>query len=267
MLGCIIQARLCSSRLHGKIMMKIDDDNTVLSFLLNQLKNSKLIDKIVVATTELGEDDMIFDYVTKLKIECFRGSDKDVLDRHFQCAKKYNFSKIVRIPADKPLIDPEIVDKVIEKFNSSNYDYVTNFQPYTFPYGTEVEVFNFKSLKKCWKESKLPSEREHVTPYIYKHKEKFNFFNLENKHNLSNLRWEVDRIEDLELVRKLVIIIKSRPILMKDIVEIWKKQPDLFLKNIKNDPNEGYLKSLKEDKNFLNHTKNPNSNPIKTLTA
>ncbi|WP_428326224.1 cytidylyltransferase domain-containing protein [Nitrosopumilus sp.] len=234
-------------------MMKVDNENTVLSFLLNQLKNSKLIDKIVVATTELKEDDIIFDYVTNLNIECFRGDENDVLDRHFQCAKKYDFSSIVRIPSDKPLIDPEIVDSVIEKFISSNFHYITNFQPYTFPYGTEVEIMTFESLKRCWEEAKLPSEREHVTPYIYKNKEKFNIFNLEYGENLSHLRWEVDRIEDLELVKNLISIIKSRPILMKDIVEIWKQQPDIFLKNTKHNFDEGYQKSLKEDKNFLNH--------------
>ncbi len=260
MLGCIIQARLGSSRLPGKTLMDVDDNNTVLSFLLNQLKNSKLIDEIVVATTNLKEDDILYDYITKLKIKCFRGSATDVLDRHLQCAKKYNFSKIVRIPADKPLIDPEIVDKVIKIFNSSNYDYVTNFKPYTFPYGTEVEIFNFKSLEKCWKESKLPSEREHVTPYIYKNEKKFTIFNVQNKKNLSNLRWEVDRIEDLILVKKLVSLIKSRPILTKDIIKIWKKYPYMFLENIQNDSNEGYDKSLRDDEIFLNDVKNLNNN-------
>ena len=258
MIGCIVQARLGSSRLPRKTMMKIDEENTVLSFLLNQLKHSQLIEKTIVATTDLEEDDEIFNYVKKLGMECFRGSANDVLDRHFQCAKKYNFSKIIRIPSDKPLIDPEIVDMVVRKFNELNYDYVTNFQPYTFPYGTEVEIFDFDTLKKCWEDSELPSEREHVTSYIYKNKQKFHCHNVSHQQNYSHLRWEVDRIEDLELVRKLVSMIKSRPILMKHILEIWKIQPEIFQKNTQNNPNEGYLKSLKEDENFLNNKKNSN---------
>ncbi len=257
MIGCIIQARMGSSRLPGKVMKLIDDKNPILYYVIKQLEHSKLIDKLVVATSTLPEDDIIDNYVKKIGIECFRGSEKDVLDRHYQCAKKFSFEIIVRIPSDKPLIDPEIVDNVIKKFTSDHYDYVTNFLPYSFPYGTEVEVFSFNALESTWKNSKLPSEREHVTPYIYKNKKNFRIFNLTNSKDLSKYRWEVDRENDLKLVRMIVAKIMDRPILTKNIIDLFSKEPNLIKINQTDIPDEGYIKSLKEDKEFRetkNHT-------------
>lgn len=252
MIGCIIQARMGSSRLPGKTMLKIDEQNPLLYYVIKQIQFSKLVDKIVVATTELPEDDIIFNFVKSLGIECFRGSEKDVLDRHYQCAKKYSFSIIVRIPSDKPLIDPQIIDLVINKFKLNSYDYVTNFLPYTFPYGTEVEVFSYEALEKTWKQAKLPSEREHVTPYIYNHKEVFRIFNVENSENLSVYRWEVDRKNDFKLVKLIISKIRKQPILTKDILDLFSKEPDLVKINKDQIPDEGYRKSLKEDKESLN---------------
>ena len=124
--GIIVQCRTGSSRLPAKVMMKADDEFLMIDYVINQLKHSKLHDEIVVATTNLKQDDVIFDYVTNRNIPCFRGDEKNVLERHYQCAKKYAFSTIVRIPSDKPLIDPTIVDSVIEKFSSSKFDFVAN---------------------------------------------------------------------------------------------------------------------------------------------
>ena len=114
--GIIVQTRTGSTRLPGKVMMKADDKLLMIDYVINQLKHSKLYDEIVIATTNLKQDDVIFDYVTNRNILCFRGDEKNVLERHYQCAKKYTFSTIVRIPSDKPLIDPTIVDDAIEKF-------------------------------------------------------------------------------------------------------------------------------------------------------
>ena len=255
MIGCIIQARMGSSRLPGKTMMKIDEQNPLLYYVIKQIQFSKLIDKIVVATTELSEDDIIFNFVKSLGIECFRGSEKDVLDRHYQCAKKYSFSTIVRIPSDKPLIDPEIIDLVINKFKQNSFDYVTNFLPYTFPYGTEVEVISYAALEKTWNKAQLPSEREHVTPYIYTHKEDFQILNVENSENLSVYRWEVDQKNDLKLVKLIVSKIRKQPILTKDILDLFSREPDLIKINKEQIPDEGYRKSLKEDKEFLKSNK------------
>jgi len=255
MIGCIIQARTGSSRLPDKAIKLLDEKHSILHYVINQLQYSKLLDDIVIATTDLKEDDIIVKFAQENGFKYFRGSEKDVLDRHYQCAKKFAFSTIVRIPSDKPLIDPQIVDKVVKVFTTSEYDYVSNFLHYTFPYGAEVEVFSFEALEKAWNLARLPSEREHVTPYIYNHKDKFKIFNVINSEDLSHLRWEVDREKDFELVKIIVERIKSRPILLKDIMKLYAQEPILFNINRNNNPNEGYLKSLKDDEEFVKQEK------------
>jgi len=157
----------------------------------------------------------------------------------------------VRITSDAPLIDPIITDQVIQKFNELNYDYVCNTQPRTFPQGTETEVFSFSALEQIWKQAVLPSELEHVTPYFYTHKEDFTMFNVQNSNNLSNFRWCIDKENDLDLVRLLVKGIKKRPILTDDILKFLENQPNVMELNEDHIINEGYLKSLQEDKEFL----------------
>ena len=251
-IGCIIQARMGSTRLPGKVMMNVEDQKPVLYFVIKQLQECKLIDKIIVATTTNEEDEEIVNYIKNLGIDCFRGSPKDVLDRYYQCAKEYSISSVVRIPSDKPLIDPEIVDKVISMFENNSYDYITNFLPNpTFPSGTEVEIFSINALKKAWENAKLPSEKEHVTPYFSNHQDEFKITHIKNSENLSHLRWAVDKMEDLKLVRKIVSKIKKRPILMKNIVDLFSKEPELTEINKNVNRKEGDTKSLKEDQEFL----------------
>ena len=252
MIGCIIQARMGSTRLPGKAMLNVENDKTVLYFVIKQLQNCKLIDKIIVATTTLEADTQIANFSKDLGIDCFRGSSNNVLDRYYQCAKEYSVFTIVRIPSDKPLIDPEIVDNIVSVFRNNSYDYITNFlsNP-TFPSGTEVEVFSINALKKAWEKAKLPSEKEHVTPYFVNHEDEFKITHIENSENLSDLRWAVDRIEDLKLVRKIVSKIKKRPIIMKDIIDLFAREPDLVEINKNVNGKEGELKSLKEDQEFL----------------
>jgi len=252
MIGCIIQARRGSTRLPDKIMMPIDENDTVLTFGINQVKSSKLIDKIIIATTELSEDDLIVKHMEKRNISCFRGNSKDVLDRYYQCAKKFNLSIIVRITSDCPLIDPLIIDNVVSHFlKNDEFDYVSNAYPIrTFPDGNDVEIFTFDALEKTWNEARKPSEREHVTPFIYTSK-KFRLGSVKNLKDLTNLRWTVDHKEDLDLILEIVKRIHHRPISMPDILKLFSKFPDLKEINKNISQNEGYLKSLKEDKNFL----------------
>jgi spore coat polysaccharide biosynthesis protein SpsF (cytidylyltransferase family) len=252
MIGCIIQARMGSTRLPGKAMLDVENDKTVLYFVIKQLQSCKLIDKIIVATTTLEDDNKIADFSKDLGIDCFRGSSNNVLDRYYQCAKEYSILTIIRIPSDKPLIDPEIVDNVVSVFRNNSYDYVTNFlsNP-TFPSGTEVEIFSMNALKKAWKKAKLPSEKEHVTPYFANHEDEFKITHMENSENLSHLRLAVDKIEDLKLVRKIVSKIKKRPIILKDIIDLFAKEPELVEINKNVNRKEGDLKSFKEDQEFL----------------
>ena len=254
-IGCIVQARIGSSRLPGKVMMDIEKDKPVLYYVISQLQYCKLIDKLIVATTTLVEDDKIVKYCNELCVDSYRGSPQNVLDRYYQCAKKFSISTIVRIPSDKPLIDPEIVDSIIDKFTLNAYDYVINFSPPTFPSGTEVEIFSFKTLETAWKNAELPSEKEHVTSYIDNHKEKFKIFNVTLPEDLSCYRWAVDRIEDLMLVRNIASKIKKRPILMRYIIDLFKKEPQLVDINKNVNREEGNIKSLKEDEEYLKSRK------------
>jgi len=250
-IGCIIQARLGSTRLPNKIIQLLDQKSTVLDYVINQTTNSKLIEKIIIATTNLVEDDIILKTVSKKNIDYFRGDSNDVLDRYYQCAKKFSLSTIVRITSDCPLVDPNIIDDSIKFFKNNSFDYVSNVHPQTFPIGIAVEVFSFESLQKAWKNAKLPSEREHVTPYLYNNK-KFNIYNLEYSTNLTSIRITIDRENDLKLVRNVVSKIKNRPILLSDIVKLHNEDPKMFKLNLDYDINEGYLKSLKDDERFLN---------------
>ena len=234
--GIIVQARTGSSRLPAKVMMKADDKSLMIDYVINQLKYSKLHDDIVIATTNLQQDDVIFNHANNQNISCFRGDEKNVLERHYECAKKYAFSTIVRIPSDKPLIDPTIVDFIIEKFQSNSYDYISNFSvdmnddnrfiP-SYPSGTEVEIFSFAALENTWKNATSEYDKEHVTPYIYSHREKFNIFTVKSERNLSQFRWALDYENDLKLIRVIISKIQKRPILMNDILELFEEEPDL----------------------------------------
>jgi spore coat polysaccharide biosynthesis protein SpsF len=248
MIGCIIQARMGSTRLPGKVMMSIEKDKPLIFYVIEQLKSSKLCDKIVIATTKLKDDEIIVDFAKNNDIAFFRGSTEDCLDRYYNCAKTFGFSTIVRITCDNPLIDPTLVDDAIKLFNSGYFEYVTNCRPRSFPQGTEVEVFSFSALEKAWNEAKKPSEREHVTPYFYNNPDKFRIFTIKNAEDISNLRWTVDRKEDLEFVRIIVSKIKKTPILMKDILQLIKNEPSLIKINKNYIMDEGYLKSLEVDK-------------------
>ena len=252
MIGCIIQARMSSKRLPGKVMIKVDKENTILDCVINQLQGSKEIKNIVIATTDQKEDDVIVEFLKKKRVKYFRGSKQDVLDRYYQCAKKFNFSEIIRITSDNPLVDYEIVDMVVKHFRSNDYDYISIDQPLstfqkTYPSGYNVEVFTFSALENAWKNTKLPSEREHVTPYFYKNKEIFKQTNVENSEDLSRFRCTVDTKYDLELIQKIYSNVKKRPILLSDVIKLFKANPELVKINahVKAD---GYLRSLKEDK-------------------
>ena len=255
MIGCIIQARMSSTRLPGKVMLKVENEDTVLDCVINQLQNSKEIENIVVATTNHKEDDVIVEFVKRRGMKYFRGSKKDVLDRYYQCAKKFSFSEIVRITADNPLIDYEIVDTVAKYFKLNNYDYITPELPlntfhHPYPSGYTVEVFTFSALENAWKNAKLPSEREHVTPYFYKNKEIFRQTDIENSEDLSHFRCTVDTKYDLELIQKIYSNIKKRPILLSDVIKLLETNTE-FVKINAHVKADGYLRSLKEDKKLV----------------
>ena len=249
MIGCIIQARMGSSRLPGKIMKKINGDTPMLKFQLDQLQFSKNIDQIIIATTTLEPDNLIVDFCKKNNLECFRGESKDVLDRYYKCAKKFNFPIIVRITSDNPLIDPTIVDHVISRFIDSDYDYMST-EVKKSPLGFAVEVFTFKSIKKAWEEAKLPSEHEHVTPYFYNNPDKFKIESVSQEKDLSHIRCTVDTEYDFKLIEKIILKIETRPIHLDHILDLFSKDTNLLEIN-KHVKHDGYARSLKADQEFL----------------
>lgn len=229
-------------------MKKLDKNKTVLDYVIDQVSHCKLINKIIIATTNEKEDDEIIEYAKNYGLLYFRGSKTDVLDRYYQCAKSFSISSIVRITSDCPLIDPNIIDDIVNSLLSSGFDYCTNKLPMDHPkcaQGTEVEAFSIETLEKIWMESKKLFEREHVTPYIYNNPQKFKIFNS-SKNSLPFLRYTIDREKDLELVRTIVSKIVNRPILSSDIEFLYKQNPKLFDLNSEYYRNEGYLKSIKE---------------------
>ena len=245
-----------SIRLPGKILSLLDGTNTSLSYTINQLRECKSLEKIVIATTTNAEDDIIENFTKKNKIDVFRGDSDDVLSRYYHCAKHYSLSSILRVTGDCPLIDPIIVEKGISIFLKNTYDYVTNTFPRTFPDGNEIEIFSFSSLQSAYENAILPSEREHVTPYFRNKKENFGIFNFTNKEDISYLRWTLDYDVDLKLIKIIISKINTRPIHMSDILELFKNEPNLKKINQNHKPNEGYMKSLKNDEEFIRNQKN-----------
>jgi len=236
----IIQVRMGSTRLPGKVLKKLNGI-TILESLLNQLNYSRLLNDKIIATTLNSEDDVIVNFCESKGIKCFRGSVNDVLDRYHKCAKKFSINTIIRITSDCPLMDPQVVDDVIDFYLKNSYDYVNNFYKRTYPYGNDVEIFSLKVLEKVWEKATKLSEREHVTPYIYNNPDEFSLGWIENKENLSEFHWTVDRKEDLIFVQKIFKKISKRPILMKDIIDVIKDDPSLLEINKNTNPNEGYL--------------------------
>jgi len=207
----ILQARLGSTRFPKKIFKKILN-KTILEYLINRLKISKLTKKIIVATTTKKIDLPIVKLCRRMKIDCFRGSEKDVLKRYFDCAKKYNVKNIIRITSDCPLVDPFLIDKMYLIFKKKKIDYLSNTTPIyksQFPNGMDIEIFNFESLKKANSTVKSVKYREHVTNQFWGDlKYKSCIYGI--KRNLSNLRITLDYPSDLVLIKKIILRFRNR---------------------------------------------------------
>jgi spore coat polysaccharide biosynthesis protein SpsF (cytidylyltransferase family) len=251
---CIIQARMGSTRLPGKVLMNING-KPMIEYVLNQVKESKLINEIVVATTTKPDDKAIYDKVRELGYGAFQGDEDDVLERYYMAAREFNADVIVRITSDCPLIDPEVIDLVIQKYIDNPCDYCSNVQPPTFPDGLDVEVMPFKAIETAYNEATLKSHREHVTFFLWKNPDRFKMENVENKEDYSELRITVDEKEDFVLVEQIFSKISKRPIHLRDLVELFKNEPDLLKTNDQFERNEGHKKALEEDKKILEQEK------------
>lgn len=244
----ILQARTSSTRLPGKVLLPILD-KPMLSHQIARLKGIKTAHKLIIATSELESDDGIADLCQALNVSCFRGSLDDVLDRYYQAAKANNpnatVKTIVRVTGDCPVIDSEIIDKVIELFHQSGADYCSNCDPATLPDGLDVEVFTFAALTKAWHEAKKPSEREHVTPYIRNNKSIFTCANYTHPNDLSHYRLTVDEGVDFELITQIYqALYPIKPAFnLSDIITFLQQNPELGQLNQHIIRNEGLIKS------------------------
>jgi spore coat polysaccharide biosynthesis protein SpsF len=248
MILAILQARMTSSRLPGKVIKSILGKPMLLRHI-ERINRSTYIDKLLVATSADPTDDVIENICRESGIEVFRGSLDDVLDRYYQAACLYNPEVVVRLTGDCPLADPLVIDEVIRFYLDNDFDYVSNCLTPTFPDGLDTEVFSFDALRYAWEKAKLFSERDNVTPFIYKNSDIFKFGNYRNSVDLSQLRWTVDEAEDFELVTIIyeALYPKNNAFVSKDILNFLEKRPELKLLNRHYRRNEGYLKSLEKD--------------------
>lgn len=201
----IIQARMGSSRLPGKVLLDLGGE-TMLSRVVRRLRRAQRIDEVIVATTTEQKDDALADFCQTRDVSCFRGSENDVLDRYVQAARATQADVVVRITSDCPLIDPGVVDEVTEHFLNSQpaVDYVSNVAPVrTYPRGLDTEVVSREALERAHGEASDAASREHVTAYIYRHPERFRIEGYRGARDESAHRWTVDTPEDFALVEKI----------------------------------------------------------------
>jgi len=242
----LIQARMTSSRLPGKVLQDIAGCPMLLR-VVERAQQAKAIDLVAVITSTHESDDAIEQCCKENGIEVFRGNLDDVLDRYYQAAIHFHADAIVRITADCPLLDPAISDLVVETFKNGDYDYVSNTIECTYPDGLDTEVFRFDALKRAWQSASLKSEREHVTAYIYKHPELFRLGMVRHFEDYSALRWTVDTPTDLDFVRAVYANFDGMHFGMTEILQFMKEHPEASAINAGQFRNEGYQKSLHED--------------------
>jgi spore coat polysaccharide biosynthesis protein SpsF len=198
----IVQARMTSTRLPGKVLLPLAGE-PMLTRLVERLRRVQHADGIVVATTNNAADDPIAALCAQLGVPCHRGSEHDVLSRYADAARLHGADTVVRITSDCPLIDPALIDRVIAVYEEGDSDYVSNMLPPTWPYGMAVEVFGAAALAQAHAEATQAAEREHVTPFLYWHPERYRLRNVASPVDLSQHRWTVDTPEDYELVSRL----------------------------------------------------------------
>jgi len=231
----IVQARMGSTRLPGKIMKDLGGKPLLLR-MIERLTKAKKPDKIVIATSTLPEDEKIVQLCKEENFDYFRGSPDDLLDRHYQCAKNFNAKVVSKIPSDVPLIDPNVVDMVFDFYENNDFDYVSNLHPPSFPDGFDVEIFSFEVLKDCWKNSSKDFEREHTTPYIWENPQKFSIGNvlMPGGQDLSQkFRLTIDYEEDYQVISEIFenLYPKNPYFSYVDMINFLEEHPKIANKN------------------------------------
>ena len=247
----IVQARMSSTRLPGKVLADICGQ-PLIKRLIDRVKSTPGVDLVVVATTIEPADDVLSTWCAENSLPVFRGSVDDVLDRFWQCARIYKAEFIVRVTADDPLKDPEIIKTALELCASApEVDYASNTLQPTYPEGLDIEVVRYGALERAANEATLPSEREHVMPYIWKHPNRFELRSFSMKPDLSHWRWTVDKPADLEMIRRIFTQFSDQPLVgYRDVISWLNDHPETLLINTGTIRNEGYFKTLAKEQNL-----------------
>lgn len=231
----IIQARMRSSRLPGKVLLDIDGE-TMLARVVNRCQRALLVKQVVVATSDEPADDAIERFCLAQDYIYFRGSLHDVLDRYYQAARRFEATIVVRVTADCPLIDPVVIDQVVDALfggkPAPQWDFTANRLPppwkRSYPIGLDVEVCTFDALEKAWKEAKAAHQREHVMPYLYEQEGRFRVLVLDHIPNYGHLRWTVDTPEDLVLIRQIYARFGGKDdFSWLDVIDLFQEEPAL----------------------------------------
>jgi spore coat polysaccharide biosynthesis protein SpsF len=223
----ILQARMASTRLPAKVFAEIIGQ-PMLGLILTRLRPAQLVDEFVIATTDLPEDQQIADYARASDFPYLRGSRDDLTDRYFQAAALHHADVVVRLTADNPLIDAGFLDWTISQYLSAHppYDYVDTVHSKTFPVGMSVEVMGFSALETVWREDTNKAWREHCTPFIYFHPERFRMQHLSAPDNYSSMRWTVDTPEDLAFVRQIYAHFGHAHFNWQDVIALLALHPE-----------------------------------------
>ena len=243
---CIIQARMSSTRLPGKVLLPLAG-RPMLEYQLLRVKQVRNVDKIIVATSTKPIDDQVAEVALNVGVGCFRGDEDDVLGRYYHAASEHpEHSIIVRLTGDCPLADPAIIDDTISYFKDGGFDFAGNVDPPTFPDGLDVEVFSFEALARAFHEAAKTSDREHVTQFLRRNPEIFKMGNFRSPTDYSTIRLTVDELADYEVVKFVAENSALEDGHLKHI-NLLEKNPNIKMKNTTIIRNEGLIKSLAKD--------------------
>ena len=248
----ILQARTSSTRLPKKVLMPLLGQ-PMLARQCERLRRVRHIDRLMIATSDESSDDPLEALAGELGLLCYRGSLGDVLDRFYRAAEPLAPEHVVRLTGDCPLTDPELIDHVIEVHLAEANDYTANGIERTYPNGLDVEVLRMGVLAQAWREARLPSQREHVTSFIYEQPERFKLGYVKNDRDLSAFRWTVDEPEDFELVRRIYeqLYPETPDFSTADILALLDAEPEWSTLNAHFEADEGLRKSRDADAQFL----------------
>ena len=249
----IIAARTGSSRLPNKVLLDISG-KTALERMIERVKNAKTLDRIIIATSTNKIDDSIEKLCKQINIECVRGSENDLLSRYQLVVEKVKPDIIVKMGADSILIDPLMIDKVVSTFLTNKYDYVSNYGiPKTYPEGCTADVYTSKTLQEAYLEAKKPSEREHISPFMWNNPHRYALYRVDYEKDLSSYRLSLDYEEDYIVIKSIfeALYPKNPCFTLEDMISWLDNNPEIIKLNSHFRPSEGLFKSLRQDKDCL----------------